>query len=123
MVERFLQSFRYAGRGLSRLLREERSFRVQTFIAAVVFILIGVFPLKIWEIIVVILSIVMGLILEILNSVVERLVDALKPRIHPYVEVIKDMMAGAVLIASMGAMIVGVIIFLPYLVLSIAAVL
>ncbi|MBF8280787.1 MAG: diacylglycerol kinase [Candidatus Magasanikbacteria bacterium] len=119
MLRRFLQSFRYAGRGLLRLLREERSFRVQTFIAAVVLILIGVFPLRIWEVIVVILSIVMVLILEILNSVVERLVDALKPRIHPYVEVIKDMMAGAVLIASLGAVIVGLIIFVPYLLDSI----
>jgi diacylglycerol kinase len=39
----------------------------------------------------------------------------LKPRIHSYVAVIKDLMAATVLIASLAAIIIGGIIFFPYL--------
>jgi diacylglycerol kinase (ATP) len=42
-------------------------------------------------------------------------VDILKPRVHPYAQLIKDIMAAAVLIASGGAIVIGVIIFFPYI--------
>jgi len=54
------------------------------------------------------------LILELINTVVERVVDILKPRIHPYARLIKDLMAAVVLISSIVAVIVGIIIFYPY---------
>jgi len=55
------------------------------------------------------------LIMELINTVFERVVDILKPRIHPYARVIKDLMAATVLITSIVAVIVGVIIFYPYI--------
>jgi diacylglycerol kinase len=39
----------------------------------------------------------------------------LKPRIHPYARLIKDLMAAVVLISSIVALIVGIIIFYPYI--------
>ena len=48
------------------------------------------------------------LTLELLNSSVEALVDLLHPGIHPEVKAIKDMLAGAVLLASGVALVVGV---------------
>ena len=42
--------------------------------------------------------------------------DLLKPRLSPQVETVKDIMAGAVLLASIGSVIVGAIIFIPYIV-------
>ena len=43
------------------------------------------------------------------------MLDMMKPRVHPYVRVIKDLVAGSVLIAAIGALIAGLLIFLPYL--------
>lgn len=40
--------------------------------------------------------------------------DILEPRVHPYAKTVKDMMAAAVLIASIGAAFVGVVIFWSY---------
>ena len=54
--------------------------------------------------------------MEILNTVLEYLIDLLKPRLHHYVHVIKDVMAGAVLLTALIALAVGVVIFYPYLV-------
>ncbi len=54
------------------------------------------------------------LIMELINTVFERIADVIKPRIHPYVRLIKDVMAAVVLISSLVAVAVGIIIFLPY---------
>jgi diacylglycerol kinase len=55
------------------------------------------------------------LVVELVNTVVERVVDILKPRVHPYVKLIKDMMAAVVLISAVFASAIGIIIFYPYL--------
>ena len=55
------------------------------------------------------------LIMELINTIMERVVDILKPRVHPYVRLIKDLMAASVLLASILAVIVGLIIFIPYI--------
>lgn len=54
------------------------------------------------------------LVLELVNTIVERFADLLEPRIHPYVHVIKDLMAATVVVAAASAVIIGFMIFLPY---------
>ncbi|MEP4533732.1 MAG: diacylglycerol kinase family protein [Cyclobacteriaceae bacterium] len=53
--------------------------------------------------------------LEALNTGVERLCDLIHPHFHPSIGMIKDVTAGAVLIASTSSVIVGLIIFLPHI--------
>ena len=57
------------------------------------------------------------ILMEIVNSAVERVTDVLKPRINGYVKEIKDIMAAAVMLASLVALIIGVIIFWPYFII------
>ena len=52
---------------------------------------------------------------EMFNSAVERIVDLVSPQRHPLAGQIKDIAAGAVLVCALTAMIVGLIIFVPYL--------
>jgi diacylglycerol kinase len=73
-----------------------------------------ILPLAAWERVVLLLAIVAVLVLELLNSAVERLVDLMKPRLHEYVADIKDLMAGAVLLAAFFSVIVGVLILWPH---------
>jgi len=72
------------------------------------------FPTRTLERIALFLVIFAVLVVELVNSMFERVVDILKPRIHPYAQLIKDITAAAVLLASVGAVIVGIIIFWPY---------
>ena len=44
------------------------------------------------------------------------LIDMLTPRIHIYARVIKDIMAAIVLLSACGAVIVAILVFLPYLI-------
>ena len=109
-------SFRYALKGLRYVFEHEQSFRIQLVAAIVVLGLIVALDVTRRD--TVLLFLVIGLVftLEILNSAVEVIVDLLKPRMHLYAQVIKDLMAAAVLLASFVALLIGVFVFVPYVV-------
>ena len=52
---------------------------------------------------------------EALNTAFEYLCDVASPEFHPLVKKSKDVAAGAVLLSASGAVIVGAIVFVPYL--------
>lgn len=53
------------------------------------------------------------LALELLNTALEAVVDLCSPEFHPLAKVAKDTAAGAVLVASAAALVVGVVEFVP----------
>lgn len=108
------KSCRHACRGLKYVLANERNFQIELVIGLFVVILIFIFKVKNWEAVILMLIIMWVLITELTNTVVERVVDILKPRIHPYARLVKDIMAAVVLISAVMAVIVGIIIFFPY---------
>ncbi len=110
----FIRSLRHAVRGILLAYRTERSFRVQSFVAACVILLMVLLPLAAWERVVLVLAMGSVLVLELLNSSVERLADLLKPRLHEYVADMKDLLAGAVLIASACSALLGLLILWPH---------
>jgi len=99
--------------GLWFALKNEQSFRAQLFLAVVAFALMLVLPLVLWEIIVILIMIFLVLSLELINTTAEKIVDLFRPEITRQAKMIKDLMAAAVLLASLGALIIGCLIFLP----------
>ena len=96
----------FAVDGLKSGWHRERSFRTQGMLALVtVAALIVLRPAPIWWAIVALVS-AMVLALELLNSALEGVIDLLHPGIHPEIKVVKDMLAGAVLVVSLSALIV-----------------
>lgn len=113
-IKKFGRSCRHAIRGLKYALANERNFQIELVIGIFVVILIFVFKVKNWEAVILMLMVMWVLITELTNTVVERVVDILKPRIHPYARLVKDIMAAVVLISALMAIVAGVIIFYPY---------
>jgi diacylglycerol kinase len=113
-IKRLFKSFRYALTGLKKVLWEEQNFRVHLTVTIIVLILGFYFSLPIWQWIILILVIALVLIMEIINSIMERFIDLLKPRIHEYVKDIKDMGAALVFVGALAAVLIGLLIFLPY---------
>lgn len=109
-----MKSLSYAQHGLARVLAEEANFRIQMAVAVLVLVAAWYLDLSTVEKSVLMLAIALVLVLELLNSALERVVDILKPRIHHYVEEMKDIAAGAVLVASVAAVVVGVCVFWPH---------
>jgi len=112
---RLFKSFQYALKGLIKTYKEEQNLKVQTFIGIVVLITAWSYRISHFEWCLLILAISLVLIMELVNSAVERVTDVLKPRINTYVKEIKDIMAAAVMLSSFTAIIIGLIIFIPYL--------
>ncbi len=109
------RSMRHALRGIGDVFRAEHNFRVQIIVAIVVIFASFFFRIAVWESIVVVLLVAGVLVLEIVNTIVERLADAVQPRLSHMVREVKDMMAGTVLLAALTSVVVGILIFLPYL--------
>jgi len=112
---RIFSSFKNAFLGIKLALKEEQSFRIQLVIAFLVVVLMFIFPLSLVErlILVVLCGFVLGL--ELLNSQLERVLDLIQPKYDSRVKAIKDLSAGAVLIASLTAFLIGLFIILFHL--------
>lgn len=113
-IRRFKRSLGHALDGIRYAVAHEKNFRIELMVALLVVFLIFILKVKNWEAIILLLMIMWVVISELTNTVLERVVDILKPRIHPYARLIKDLMAAVVLISATVSVIVGVIIFYPY---------
>lgn len=111
---RLFASFKFAWKGIILLLQNEQNAWIH-FLASLLVILLGFyFSISTTEWIACIICIAMVFTAEGFNTAVENLVDLVSPDQHPLAGKVKDLAAGAVLIAAIGAAIVGCIIFLPY---------
>lgn len=98
----------FALTGLRYALRSENSAKTQFLVfVGVVVALIVVRPEPLWWALVVLASAGV-LAAELFNTAVEHLADHLHPEVHPSIRVVKDCAAAAVLVASLGAVGVGV---------------
>jgi undecaprenol kinase len=108
----FLNRMEFALNGIRLAWASERSFRTQSIfgIAAVIALLV-LRPGLTWSALIA-LMIALVLAVELLNSALEALVDRLHPEVHPEVKKVKDMAAGAVLMLSIAALVVGLLMLI-----------
>jgi diacylglycerol kinase len=111
----FWRSFSFAGQGVWHAVRSQRNMRVHLLAAACA--VIAGLVLRISAVDWACVAAAIGLVLtaEAFNTVVEALTDLSTDRFHPLAKIAKDTAAGAVLIASVAALGVGIAIFLPRL--------
>lgn len=111
------QSFRHAIRGISVIFKTQHNAWVHA-LATIVAIALG-FYLNIneaeWGLL--ILAITSVLVAEGFNTAIEIDIDLTSPDFHPYARDTKDVAAGAVLLTVIGAVVVGLVIFLPKIIL------
>jgi len=110
----FLKGFVYAWQGIAAGAAG-RNFRVM-LAAAVVVIVLGFFlNISLMEWCLVTLAMGLVLSLELINTAGEKLVDILSPDHDLRYGMVKDILAGAVLVAALVAAVVGALVFLPKL--------
>lgn len=111
-----IASFGYAIKGILKLLKSEPNFQIEVVVAAVVTIAGFLVELTTTEWLFQVAAIGLVLSSEALNTAVEKLADTVQPERDKRIELVKDVAAGAVLLTSIAAVIIGVIIYSPYLV-------
>lgn len=109
----FFQSLKYALEGLRITYKEHKHFKIELFFALIVIVVSFIFRLNIFEFLFVLTAVVFVLLLEIINTLIEETLDFLFKEDHQTIKFIKDLSAGAVLIAVIYSLIVGFTIFLP----------
>jgi diacylglycerol kinase len=109
-----LKSFEYAVRGVRWMLRHEPNMRFHLVAAVGVLIGAAAFRLPLTEWAALIFAIVLVMLGEILNTAIEVVLDIVQPDWDKRVGVVKDLAAGAVLVAAVGATVIALIVFVPH---------
>jgi diacylglycerol kinase len=111
-----VRSFRYAVRGIVLTFKSQHNAWIHA--AATIVVLVGAYWLEVshthWCIIILTCAAVWTA--EALNTAFEFLADATTKEFNPVVGQAKDVAAGAVLITAFAAVVVGILVFTPYLI-------
>lgn len=111
MSRPFSQSLRHAMSGLRSAWKTQQNVRIHSVIAVSVLLLAVITGMSALEVAIVLVTISIVIVSELINTAVEILSDIMHPRVHRNVEILKDVSAAAVLVASVVAVLVGVLLF------------
>jgi len=114
-LKRLLKSFSYAWAGIVDVFKNENNMKIHCTIAIIALLAGLSFNISKIEWLILLITIGIVFCLEIINTAIERLVDLASPQYHPLAKAAKDMAAGAVFVFAIFSVIIGAIIFLPYL--------
>lgn len=118
-VRRLPGSLRHALRGTWHVLRTEQNAQIHLLATVIVVTLAIAYRIPSEQFAILLLAIGFVLASEILNTVVEDFLDIIHPQHHPAIRRIKDALAGAVLLSALVSLIVGILIFAPYVLATI----
>lgn len=111
-----LRSFRFAWDGISSFFQREHNAWLHFMATIAVFttaMLVGVTQT---ELLALIFAIGFVWVAEMFNTCIERVMDFVSEQKHPEIKFIKDLAAGAVLTASITALTIGAVVFIPKLI-------
>ena len=115
-----IHSFPYAMSGIKDTLKKEPNFKIQLILGVLAIFLGIILSISTTEWLILMMSIFLVLVLELINTTLENLVYIVSPQIQEKARVAKDVAAGGVLMCSILSVIIGLIIFLPKVILLIS---
>lgn len=106
-----IESFNYAVSGIIIALKTEKHMRIHYMIALSVILVSLFFDFSRTEFLLLLFAISLVIICEMINTALERAVDLITEDYHPLARLVKDVAAGAVLIATINSIVVGYLLF------------
>ncbi len=113
-ITKSIRSFAFAINGIKKAIVLENNFRIHLVVTAMVVAAAFYFGITHQEWLWLVLFIALVLVSEMINAAIEKLVDLVCPEINPTAGLVKDLAAGAVLVAALIAVTGGTIIFWKY---------
>lgn len=107
-------SFKFAFKGMTAVFRSEPNMHLHVLASIVVFVMAYLFEVTRTEWCLLVFCVGLVWMAEIFNTSIETLTDLVSPEQHVLAGKTKDLAAGAVLMAAITAMVIGLIIFVPY---------
>jgi undecaprenol kinase/diacylglycerol kinase (ATP) len=99
------------------LFKEEHNSRIHFFVAICVIIAGFVFKVTLYEWMALVFAVGFVIAMEIVNTVIENISDFVSPEKNERIKKIKDLSAAGVLISALTALIIGLIVFIPEIIL------
>lgn len=116
-----IQSFQYAFAGIWYTLKTQRNAQIHIAISALIICLGLVLQISLAEWATLALTTGFVIVSEMLNTAIEAAMDFASTEYHPQIKVVKDVAAGAVLISAITAVVVGLLVFGPSIVIWLTA--
>ncbi len=107
-----LQPFRVAMSGVVYTFKTQRHMRIHLYVVLVVLLVGMLVNFGLRELMVLLFTVSLVVIAEMFNSAIEATVDLIQPNYHPLAKFAKDIAAGAVLITSILAVVIGGLLML-----------
>ncbi len=111
MIRRSLSSFKYAFNGIAALFRMEKNAKIHAVFAILAIVLGFALHIAISAFLLVFFAIVLVIFAEAVNTAIERTIDLVETESSQMVRLVKDISAGAVLIAAIAAIFLGIAVF------------
>ena len=116
-IKRLKKSFGYALKGIDDVVSNEPNMKIHVSVAILVVIMAFLLKVSMMEWIILVLLIGAVLAAETINTTIENLVDMYTKEYDEKAKVVKDTAAGTVLILAITAAIIGLMIFIPKIIL------
>lgn len=113
MPKKFIRSFNYARAGARHAFRTQRNLWIHFFAALVVLAFAVWIDVRLTELALLIVASFGVIVTELVNTAVEELVNILSPEKRQEAELAKNVSAAAVLLAALGSVCIGALIFIP----------
>lgn len=110
-----LGSFRYAFEGIWHAFKNNRNLRIDFVFAILVLFLAWYFQIGSLETIVLLITVFLVISAEMINTSLEEMVNLITQEHRKEAKIAKDVAAGMVLITALGSIVIGVLIFAPYI--------
>lgn len=110
-----VKTFRDAFTGLGYVVRTQRNARIHLAITLLVFVIAAWLRITAQDWAILVLTAALVWTSELINTALEAVVDLATPQEQPLARAAKDLAAGAVLIAALAAIVVGVLLLGPAL--------
>lgn len=107
----FFEALKNSISGLVYAISEQKNLKIQFFIAIIVIIFSIILQINKIEMLFVCISIFFVIFAEVVNTSIEKTVDLVTEEYNEKAKVAKDIAAGAVIIASLNAIVVGIVVF------------
>ena len=116
-MKKFLKSVQCAFKGILVALKEERNMKIHASFVILVSLAGLLLKISLVEWLCCLFCFALVISMELMNTAIENFVDFVEPKYNEKVGKVKDIAAGAVLINALFSIIIGLIIFLPKIIL------
>ena len=115
--KKLINSFKYALSGIKSAFKTEQNMKIHLLIMEIVILMALILNISFNEWLIVLICFMVVISSELFNTALEKCVDLASPNKNEIAKLAKDISAGAVLITAIFAAIIGIIIFLPKIII------